>query len=100
MPGFVTIRTSDSLEIRRSKAALRPRNAGVLSTAGGLVFVGEHKGLFTAVDARSGKPLWHFNTGALITSAPVTYSIDGRQFVAMVSGATVLSFALPDSAAK
>ena len=68
---------------------------GVLSTAGGVVFAGEHKGLFTAVDARSGKPLWHFNTGALITSAPISYGIDGQQYVAIISGATVLSFALP-----
>ncbi|RPI53049.1 MAG: PQQ-dependent dehydrogenase, methanol/ethanol family, partial [Acidobacteria bacterium] len=73
---------------------------GVLSTAGGLVFAGEHKGLLSAVDARTGKPLWHFNTGALITSGPISYSIDGQQFVAIVSGASVLAFALPDSAAK
>jgi alcohol dehydrogenase (cytochrome c) len=73
---------------------------GVLSTAGGLVFAGEHRGLLTAVDARTGKPLWHFNTGALITSAPITYSVNGQQHVAIVSGATVLAFALPDAAAK
>jgi alcohol dehydrogenase (cytochrome c) len=73
---------------------------GVLSTAGGVVFAGEHRGLFTAVDARIGKPLWHFNTGALITSAPVTYSVDGRQYVAIISGASVLSFALPESSAR
>jgi alcohol dehydrogenase (cytochrome c) len=70
---------------------------GVLSTAGGLVFAGEHKGLFTANDARSGKPLWHFNTGALITSAPISYSVDGQQFIAIVSGANVFAFALPES---
>jgi alcohol dehydrogenase (cytochrome c) len=73
---------------------------GVLSTAGGLVFAGEHRGLFTAVDARTGKPLWHFNTGALITAAPVTYSVNGQQFVAIVSGATVMAFALPDAGGK
>jgi outer membrane protein assembly factor BamB len=73
---------------------------GVLSTAGGLVFAGEHKGLFTAVDARTGQPRWHFNTGALITSAPISYSVDDQQFVAIVSGASVLAFALSDSSAR
>ena len=73
---------------------------GVLSTAGGLVFAGEHRGLFTANDARSGKPLWHFNTGALITSGPISYSVGGQQFIAIVSGANVFAFALPDSPAK
>ncbi|HTG89784.1 MAG TPA: PQQ-binding-like beta-propeller repeat protein [Vicinamibacterales bacterium] len=73
---------------------------GILSTAGGLVFAGEHRGLFTAVDARTGKPVWHFNTGALITSAPVSYSVNGQQFVAIVSGATVMAFALPESSAR
>jgi alcohol dehydrogenase (cytochrome c) len=66
----------------------------------GLVSAGEHKGLLYAVDARTGKPRWHFNTGALITSGPISYSIDGQQFIAIVSGASVLAFALPDSAAK
>ena len=73
---------------------------GVLSTAGGLVFAGEHRGLFTANDARSGKPLWHFNTGALITSGPISYSVGGQQFIAIVSGANVFAFALPDSPSR
>jgi alcohol dehydrogenase (cytochrome c) len=70
---------------------------GVLSTAGGVVFAGEHRGLLTANDARSGKPLWHFNTGALITSAPISYAVGGQQFIAIVSGANVFAFALPDA---
>ena len=59
---------------------------GVLSTAGGVVFAGEHRGLLTANDARTGKPLWHFNTGALITSGAISYGVGGQQFVAIVSG--------------
>jgi alcohol dehydrogenase (cytochrome c) len=73
---------------------------GVLSTAGGVVIAGEHRGLLTANDARSGKPLWHFNTGALITSAPMSYGVGGQQFIAIVSGANVFAFALPDPAPK
>jgi alcohol dehydrogenase (cytochrome c) len=70
---------------------------GVLSTAGGVVFAGEHRGLLTANDARTGKPLWHFNTGALITSGAISYGVDGQQFVAIVSGANVFAFGLPES---
>ena len=68
---------------------------GVLSTAGGLVFAGEHKGQVSALDARTGKSLWHFNTGDLITSSPISYAIDGRQYIAISSGTNIFAFALP-----
>jgi alcohol dehydrogenase (cytochrome c) len=68
---------------------------GVLSTAGGLIFAGEQQGTFTALDAKTGKALWHFNTGALITAGPATYSVDGKQYVAVASYANVFAFALP-----
>jgi len=70
---------------------------GLLSTAGGLIFAPEQQGMFTALDARSGKALWNFNTGALITSAPSTYTVDGRQYVALTSFSNVIAFALPDA---
>ena len=68
---------------------------GVLSTAGGLVFAGEHKGQISALDARTGKSLWHFNTGDLITSSPISYAIDGQQYVAIASGGNIVAFSLP-----
>jgi glucose dehydrogenase len=68
---------------------------GVLSTAGGLVFAGEHKGQVSALDARTGRSLWHFNTGDLITSSPISYAIDGQQYIAISSGTNVFAFALP-----
>ena len=68
---------------------------GVLSTAGGLVFAGEHKGQISALDARSGKSLWHFNTGDLITSSPISYAIDGKQYIAVASGTNIVAFSLP-----
>ena len=58
-------------------------------------FAGEHRGLLTANDARTGKPLWHFNTGALITSAPISYGVGGQQFVGIVSGANMFAFGFP-----
>ena len=67
---------------------------GVLSTAGGIVFAGEHKGQVTALDARNGKVMWHFSTGDLITSSPISYAIDGQQYVAISSGTNIFSFGL------
>jgi glucose dehydrogenase len=61
---------------------------GALSTAGGLVFHGDLKGWFYALDAKTGKTLWKFNTGSGISAAPITYTVDGKQYVAVVSGRT------------
>ncbi len=69
--------------------------SGVLSTAGGLLFFGESSGGFAAVDAGNGKYLWHFETNHAIRASPMTYAIDGRQYIAIASGANILSFALP-----
>lgn len=70
--------------------------SGVLSTAGGLLFFGESSGGFAAVDAATGKYLWHFETNHAIKASPMTYEVDGKQYVAIASGGTILSFALPD----
>jgi len=72
----------------------RRYGAGVLSTAGGLIFAGDDQGFLTALDAKEGKPLWHFNTGQQITASPMTYSIDGKQYVALTAGSNVVAFAL------
>jgi alcohol dehydrogenase (cytochrome c) len=69
--------------------------AGTLSTAGGLVFYGQASGEFAAVDAKSGAHLWHFETQETWKSSPMTYTVNGRQHVAITSGANVLAFALP-----
>jgi alcohol dehydrogenase (cytochrome c) len=71
---------------------------GLLSSAGGLVFAGEQQGSFTALDAKTGKPLWHFNTGDLITASQMAYSVQGNEFVAIMSGTNVMAFGLPDDA--
>ena len=66
-----------------------PFSGGTMSTAGGVVFQGDIKGWFKAVDAKTGKLLWKFNTGSGITAAPMTYTLDGKQYVAVVSGRTL-----------
>jgi alcohol dehydrogenase (cytochrome c) len=66
-----------------------PFNGAMMSTAGGLVFHGDIKGWFKALDAKTGKTLWKFNAGSGITAAPMTYTLDGKQYVAVVSGRTL-----------
>jgi len=68
---------------------------GTMTTAGGLVFFGDNAGSFEAVDAQSGKPLWHFNTGQDFSASPMTYAVAGKQYVAIAAGSDVFSFALP-----
>ena len=69
-----------------------PYLGGMLSTAGGLVFHGDLKGWFKALDAKTGAALWKFNTGSGVSAAPMTYELGGTQYVAVVSGRT---FAIP-----
>jgi alcohol dehydrogenase (cytochrome c) len=68
---------------------------GTLTTAGGLLFFADDSRSFEAVDASSGKPLWHFNTGQRIDASPMTYAIDGMQYVAIAAGSDIFSFTLP-----
>jgi hypothetical protein len=60
--------------------------AGAVATSTGLVFTGDMRGHFMALDARSGKLLWEFRTGSGIIGSPITYELDGRQYVAVASG--------------
>jgi alcohol dehydrogenase (cytochrome c) len=71
--------------------------AGTLTTASGLVFFCEDTDYFMAADAGNGKPLWRFPTNNVMRGSPMTYVFDGRQHVAVASGANVISFALVDS---
>ena len=61
-------------------------NGGTLSTAGNLVFQGQLGGDLVAYDARNGSVLWRYATGAGVASGPVTYSIDGEQYVTVTTG--------------
>ena len=61
-------------------------NGGTLATAGGLVFQGTADGYFKAYEAKSGKEVWAFDAGLGIIGAPMSYSIDGRQYVSILVG--------------
>ena len=60
--------------------------AGAVATSSGLVFTGDMRGYFMAIDARSGDVLWRFQTGSGIIGSPITYELDGTQYVAVPSG--------------
>ena len=70
--------------------------SGVLSTAGDLVFGGSVDGFFFALDALTGDELWHKNVGGRIHAGPMSYAIDGRQYVAIAAGNAVFTFALDE----
>ncbi|HVW83221.1 MAG TPA: PQQ-dependent dehydrogenase, methanol/ethanol family [Bryobacteraceae bacterium] len=71
-------------------------SSGVLATGGGLLFAASGEGNFMALDAKTGTPLWRFGAGAQIPSSPMSYSVDGKQYVAVSSANVLYSFALPD----
>jgi len=95
----------DTGKIAWSYKTEQPLIGGVLVTAGGLVFNGEGNGLFRAFDASTGKMLWEFQCGAGVNAPAVSYTIHGKQYVAVAAGGntqidfkrgnTVVVFALP-----
>jgi alcohol dehydrogenase (cytochrome c) len=66
-----------------------------LTTASGLLFFADDAGSLEAVDAANGQPLWHFNTGQRIDASPMSYAIDGMQYVSVAAGSDIFSFSLP-----
>jgi PQQ-dependent dehydrogenase (methanol/ethanol family) len=64
----------------------QPLIGGVLSTAGGLVFNGEGNGWFKAFDSKTGKELWKYFCGAGVNAPPVSYTINGKQYIAVAAG--------------
>ena len=59
------------------------------------LFFGDDAQSFEALDARSGRPLWHFNTGQDFSASPMTYAVLDKQYVAIAAGSDIFSFALP-----
>ena len=70
--------------------------SGVLSTAGDLVFAGGMEGTFFALDARTGERLWYVNLGGPNASGPISYAVEGKQYVVGTGQGTLFVFALPD----
>jgi alcohol dehydrogenase (cytochrome c) len=76
-------------------------SGGAMTTASGLVFSGDNDGYLYAFDSTTGKQLWRFQTGAPVWGvAPITYMLDGVQWVAIPTGVTLTAFALPGGASR
>jgi alcohol dehydrogenase (cytochrome c) len=65
---------------------------GILTTASDLLFIGQPDGNLIAMDATSGRELWRFQTGAAISASPITYEIDGQQYVAILAQGTGIPY--------
>jgi alcohol dehydrogenase (cytochrome c) len=74
--------------------------AGILTTAGHLLFTADNSGNLLALDPATGDTLWHLNVGGRLVASPMTYQLDGRQYLLMPVQDTLYAFALPEKAAS
>ena len=81
-------------EIKWEHRILTPPWAGVLSTAGNLVFSATPSGNFYALDAKTGKELWRFNGGDRVYASPITFLSRGRQMITLPIGDVLIAFGL------
>jgi alcohol dehydrogenase (cytochrome c) len=103
--GVLSAVNLDTGKIAWSAKTDQPLMGGVLATAGNLVLTGEGNGMFNAFDAKSGKKLWSFNCGAGVNAPAVSYTVNGKQYIAVAAGGntqldfkrgnSVFVFALP-----
>jgi alcohol dehydrogenase (cytochrome c) len=95
--GWGAVRALDALtgEKKWEFRLLSPPWAGILATAGGLVFSGTGEGNVFALDAGTGEPLWDFHAGGACRANPISFLIDGKQHVALAMGQAIFVFALP-----
>lgn len=108
--GWLTAIDASTGKVAWQYQSQRPMLAAVTTTSAELLFTGELSGNFLALNARTGKVLYRFNTGGAMNGGVVSYAINGKQYVAAVSGSasgfwgaapgssTIIIFALPDSA--
>ncbi len=105
--GLLSAIDLNSGKIAWQKKTPQPLVGGVLSTAGGLLFCGEGNGRFTAYASQTGIPLWQYQSEYGVNAPPITYQVNGEQYVAVVSGGnslfgfkqgdSILTFKLPRS---
>jgi len=71
--------------------------AGTVSTAGGVLFFGDDDGQLVAVESKTGRHLWHFQMGQMLTASPITWELDGRQYVTIAAQTDVFTFGLHEA---
>jgi alcohol dehydrogenase (cytochrome c) len=72
-------------------------DSGILTTASDLLFTGGREGYFYALDAKNGSLLWKASLGGQVVAAPITFEVDGRQYVSVIAGNTLVTFGLRDA---
>ncbi len=87
--GIVSAFDANTLDLVWRTVIPSPTQNGTVVTSGNLVFVGDAAGFFYALDARTGEILWKFYTGSGIAAAPMTYMVNGKQYVSIASGGAV-----------
>ena len=70
---------------------------GVMATAGGVLFAASRDGNLIALDATGGKLLWRYQTGGAMSASPMSFAVDGRQYIAVAAGDSIHCFALPSA---
>lgn len=96
---FVAIDTETG-KIAWTKMTDQPLIGAALATAGNLVFMGEGNGNFNAFNAKTGDALWHYKLGAGVNAPPITYEVNGQQYVAVAAGGNFqMSYPLGDAIA-
>jgi alcohol dehydrogenase (cytochrome c) len=86
-----TIGRIEAIDVAHKTVAWENKNplpvfSGMLATKGGVLFTGDERGRALAIDSKTGKLLWDFQTGSGINASPITYMLDGRQYIAVLSG--------------
>ena len=71
-------------------------SSGILTTTTDVLFTGNREGYFHALDARNGDLLWRRTLGGMIANGPISYAVDGQQFVAAAAGNGLFVFGLPE----
>ncbi len=97
-PAFGALRAIDPAtgERKWEFKYITPSTAGLMTTAAGLIFSGDAEGNLLALNSRTGQLLWHYQMGATMHgTSPVTYMVDGRQYLLVPAGATLTAWALP-----
>ena len=93
---YGAVRALDALtgDLKWEFKQLTPAVSGVLATASGLVFSGTNEGNVFALNADTGEPLWDFQTGGGVRAAPMSFALDGEQFITVATGQSLFTFAL------
>ena len=93
--GSVVAVDPKTADVRWRFQMLSAPSGGMLATGGGLVFTGDGDGYLIALDAQTGKVLWKFQTGGSVAAGPISYRFQGKQYIAVTAGSSVITFALP-----